>query len=371
MTKIRNSIAVLLIMVFLPLSSFAYYYDCKVQSSSGHWLHYKLNEDNTAILVRENEYQPHYNSAQEGDLIIPATFQYGNRTYSVVEIESFAYDNTAISSVSIPNTVTQIGGMAFSGCANLTNIEIPNSVSYLDGGVFKNCTNLQTVVLGNNIHLIECETFYGCQKLQNINLNNVVMIGDNAFNDCRKLTSLNMPQIVSIGVSAFQSCELLQTIKLSRYITSIGDYAFRYCMRVNKCYVYTTSSIPSLGVEVFGQRITGTNSYNLPTDATLYVIQEMYDLFQNSAWRYYFNNLGVTTEPVSITEAQAVPIKITVANGSICLAGCSGHVAIYDVDGRIHFGKTMQNENCVVRLPKGLYIVKVGTTYSKKIILAN
>ena len=47
----------------------------------------------------------------------------------------------------IPNSVTSVGGNAFSGCTSLTSITIPNSVTEIGWGAFDGCTNLKTIYI--------------------------------------------------------------------------------------------------------------------------------------------------------------------------------------------------------------------------------
>ena len=65
--------------------------------------------------------------------------------YTVVGIYLKAFQNkTAITSVTIPNTVQFIGNNAFSGCKNLTSVVITKGVSEICGYAFRNCSNLMS-----------------------------------------------------------------------------------------------------------------------------------------------------------------------------------------------------------------------------------
>ena len=52
---------------------------------------------------------------------------------------------TALTNVSIPNSVTSIGASAFEGCTALTNVSIPNSVTSIGAEAFSWCSSLTTV----------------------------------------------------------------------------------------------------------------------------------------------------------------------------------------------------------------------------------
>ena len=54
-------------------------------------------------------------------------------------------NNAEITSLTIPNSVTSIGGYAFSGCSSLTSVTIPDSVTSIGGYVFSGCSSLKEV----------------------------------------------------------------------------------------------------------------------------------------------------------------------------------------------------------------------------------
>ena len=65
-----------------------------------------------------------------GEIIIPASVQYGEMTYSVTSIGDWAFSICwGLTSITIPNSVTSIGGSAFEDCSGLTSVTIPNSVT--------------------------------------------------------------------------------------------------------------------------------------------------------------------------------------------------------------------------------------------------
>ena len=63
-------------------------------------------------------------------------------------------------SVTIPNSVTSIGGGAFSGCSGLTSITIPTGVTSIGKGAFGLCRGLTSVTIPNSVTYIGIEAFY-------------------------------------------------------------------------------------------------------------------------------------------------------------------------------------------------------------------
>ncbi|MDY4854374.1 MAG: leucine-rich repeat domain-containing protein, partial [Prevotella sp.] len=52
---------------------------------------------------------------------------------------------TGLTSVTIPNSVTSIGGSAFAWCESLTSVTIPNSVTSIGNEAFAYCENIENV----------------------------------------------------------------------------------------------------------------------------------------------------------------------------------------------------------------------------------
>ena len=65
----------------------------------------------------------------------------------------------------IPDSVTEIGDGAFSGCTGLTGIVIPRSVTKFGCVAFEKCTALKNIKIPKDIEYIEGD-FWGCENLK-------------------------------------------------------------------------------------------------------------------------------------------------------------------------------------------------------------
>lgn len=116
---------------------------------------------------------------------------------SVTNIGNHAFGGCpSLTSVTIPDSVTSIGEWAFSYCSILTNITIPDSVTRIDSFVFNNTPlidNQTTTVKYVGKWAITCDE----DVTQAIVKEGTVGISDYAFNGCSSLTIVTIPDSVT------------------------------------------------------------------------------------------------------------------------------------------------------------------------------
>lgn len=95
---------------------------------------FEFTPDNTAVIVK------HYRGAA-ADVTIPSRY----KGKPVTAINNAAFPNSAVTSVTIPDSVTSIPDAAFYNCGNLETIHIPVSVTIIGSYAFDDCPNLMTV----------------------------------------------------------------------------------------------------------------------------------------------------------------------------------------------------------------------------------
>ena len=218
----------------------------------------------------------------------------------IVDGELIAFAPAGLTSYTIPNNVTKIGGNAFYGCTSLTSITIPDSVTEIGYGAFSGCTSLTNINIPNSVTKIERYTFKGCSSLTSITIpDNVTKIGDVAFSGCTSLTSINIPDSVTeirglafedctgltsitipdsvtdIGYEAFAGCTSLTSITIPNSVTEIGWGAFRGCSSLTSitCLATTPPQITTLGIS---------------EEAVIYVPKESINLYKKAeGWEVY------------------------------------------------------------------------------------
>lgn len=141
--------------------------------------------DNTAVIVTNYKY-----NGAAADVTIPSRYQ----GKPVTTIGHAAFFNSAVTSVTIPDSVTSIGDNAFGFCSQLTNISIPNSVTSIGFSAFAHCTSLKSITLPSSLSFISGALFLGCSQLTTIHIPvSVTSIGNNAFADCPSLMTVTYP----------------------------------------------------------------------------------------------------------------------------------------------------------------------------------
>ena len=128
----------------------------------------------------------------------------------------------------IPSSVTKVtitGGDtidedAFYGCDKLTSISIPNSVTNIGKNAFYCCKGLTSISIPNSVTIIDDYAFYGCDKLTSISIpDSVTHIGKFAFYSCTGLTSITMfSSVTNIGQRAFAECRNITCLSFKGFV---------------------------------------------------------------------------------------------------------------------------------------------------------
>ena len=187
-------------------------------------LNYCIGENNTVSVVGPRDYS--------GDIVIPNQVVFNGIAYSVTSIGEYAfgYAKTAFSSISvtIPNTITSIGGGAFQESLGLKAVYITDLEAWCKicfGGdesnplqyahhLYLNGIEIKDLVIPNSVTSVNSCAFWGCSGLTSVTIpNNITTIGSLAFYGCSSLTSITIPNsVTSISYSTFCNCSSLSTI---------------------------------------------------------------------------------------------------------------------------------------------------------------
>ena len=246
-----------------------------------------------------------------------------NSSYNILNSTA---NNTTITEIVLPETLTSIGNYAFKGCTGLTSVTIGSSVTSIGNYVFQNCTGITSIEIPNSVTSIGNYVFQNCIGLTSVTISSsVTNIGKNVFNGCTNLINIyideNNNSFSSEGVILYNkdktvllecASEKTGEIVIPNSVTSIGEYAFYSYKGITKITMPGTASI-------------GSNAFMGVTNVEEVILTgegEMPD-YQNSSSSQanYFHN---TPWFQSINKIQKITIgKGITSIGNKAFSGCS------------------------------------------------
>lgn len=156
-------------------------------------------------------------------------FEYSENEDGTITIHK--YIGTA-ESVVIPETidgknVTVVDICAFESMENLISVTLPDTVIEIGAKIFYDCSNLTVVNLSENLKVIGGCAFEYCESLASIDLPSTLQsIGESAFSHCEQLRHVAIPgSMVALQKNVFW-CSGLETISFEEGLETIGEYAF-------------------------------------------------------------------------------------------------------------------------------------------------
>jgi hypothetical protein len=171
------------------------------------------------------------------------------------------YGCEGLTSVTIPNSVTNLGVECFGLCSGLTNVTLGNGLSSIGEGAFFGCGNLPTIGIPGSVTSISDGAFSGCSGLKTLTLpSSATNFEGNVFSNCGSLTSMTLPEgITNIGWGTFAGCTSLTNVTIPDSVTSIADEAFIACTSLTNLLI--PRSVTNIGHYAFVEcsSLTGTS----------------------------------------------------------------------------------------------------------------
>ena len=227
-------------------------------------------EDKTVSLTYGDSYY-------KGDIVIPATVQYLENEYKVLEVGYLAFENCwGVTSVTFPEGLKSIGINSFTNCTSLKEINIPTTVAEIRECAFEGCNELETVTfLGSGNISLMSNVFKGCKALNRVNTkdmeswfnmkfvnneSNPLTTAHNLYIDDLLVTDVVVPETIKkINDNAFNGCESLKSVTFSTAVDTIGQYAFQNCKGLEKL---NTADVKVVGGYAF-RDCTGIKDFTL------------------------------------------------------------------------------------------------------------
>ena len=191
-----------------------------------------LNADNTATITKY--------TGNEHRITIPAHVTQDAQTYPVSKIGDRVFCNYkyVLTSVQIPDTVTEIGSNAFYNCTSLKRVTIqdnkPSCVKKIGRQAFKFCSELTDIPILDSVTEIGSDAFHQCEKLDTVTIpEGVTSVADGIFSYCYSLHTVTLPDsVTAIEERAFTGTALTQ-IHIPANVAQIGTDAFSECFALS------------------------------------------------------------------------------------------------------------------------------------------
>ena len=114
--------------------------------------------------------------------------------------------------------------------SNLTSVIIPNSVTNIGLGAFYGCSSLNYVTIGNSVETVATGAFFECSSITSITIpNNVTSIGDRAFEGCSALDTISInattpPTLGEKALSSISICYIPMCTQVDYVNSNWNDY---------------------------------------------------------------------------------------------------------------------------------------------------
>lgn len=160
MTFVRAYIALFVVAISMPIASFA---QSVIADLGDFTFECSTHGRNTATLLAYR--------GNQAVLDLPATISFNDASYTLTRIgNDFAqpfYDNSTLTRIILPKTVTAIAPEAFHGCTMLTKVKL-GSVTEIGDYAFAYCTRLNQITLPVTLQCIGYGAFAHCSQLTSI-----------------------------------------------------------------------------------------------------------------------------------------------------------------------------------------------------------
>lgn len=268
--------------------------------------------------------------AQKEDFAVIYTTNNGERAHVEWNVQSHTFENgkgkivlnpeatgingyllrseETITSIIIPNGITNIGNQSFADFSNLTSITLPQSITKIEQGAFYGCSSLMNITIPEGVIDIEPVAFCDCSKLTSITIpQSVTKIGPAAFSGCsnlkefngkfvsedkrcliinnelisfapKNITNYTIPEeVTSIGYGVFRSCSTLTNITIPQSVSHIDEFAFENCQNLTS--VIIPQSVISIAKRAFRDCSSLTSVYCKSIEP----LELSYDVFEGTA----------------------------------------------------------------------------------------
>ena len=241
---------------------------------------------------------------------------------TLTELRSSCFYNTALTSVTLPNSITTMDNGVFQSCTKLVSANMPTGVTSVPSSTFRYCSSLTTVTMHDGITSINSNAFQNCTQLASIELNNnITRIYSNAFDGCTNMVLTQLPTaLTDLYYYAFRNTKAITgNLTLPETLTYLGYNAFEGSGITG---ITITKVINNFGTSVF-YNCKSLTSVSLPKEMTtipsstfqgttaLQTIELPENLTTIGSYAFYESGLTEITLPRTLTTIESYAFSYT------------------------------------------------------------
>lgn len=224
-----------------------------------------------------------------GSVIYSMDIIFADPTVEALCLANWDTDSDGVFSIAEAAAVTSLSTV-FKGNTEITSfdeLKYFTGLTSISNAQFQRCTALTSVTLPDTVTVLQNYAFDNCTSLTTINLDDIAVIGTSAFrNDIKLVGDINMPKLVtmeggfartqiesvtSLGKitatpgDAFNGCTNLKYVTLPDTLTAMGTGSFRGCTAL-EWMVFQCPTPPTIGYNALS---TGNSTFLIyvPDDA--------------------------------------------------------------------------------------------------------
>lgn len=206
-----------------------------------------ISEEQKTVEVVNN------NSSYVGDVVIPSRVTHEGVVYKVAAIHFQAFFKCAdLYSVSIPETVTDMGQYSFTQCTSLQTVQLPSNAVSIPNGMFWGCTSLKTVEIPSGVTEIGDYAFANCTSLESVNLpDGIEYMGKAALMGTALKEFILPPRLVDMSPFLLALTTKLENVRLHDKVETLGECVFQGNTALHA--VTLPKSLKSIDASAFAQ----------------------------------------------------------------------------------------------------------------------
>lgn len=340
-----------------------------------------------------------------------------------------AFEGCRFETIVLDGVVTNIPEAIFANNTYLKLVKVNRNLRQIGKRAFYNCPNLESVVGENNIQIVGDYAFYDCRSLREISLRNVESFGCMSFANT-KIEALKLcGKDCDFKEMAFMNCKNLKSVVLDTCFYSMSQFSFYFCDEIEtiSCLAIVPPEmtenafsnyeaellVPCQSVEEYRnalgwrqfQNIRPLVAYNMevsssnvyagyvrgPENPLCFGHEATIEAFPYEHYSFVEWNDGDTINPRNVTiqsdtvfvanfqlildtsdlYSQKEPVVVSVNGNCVRVIAEQKHfINVYRVTGQCVFSSSCEIDSvCVTLLQNGVYLVKVGDSLCKKIVI--